>query len=185
MWDLSSPIRDQTCIPCIGRWTLNHQKVPKIRKLLIKAVSILDGILICLTFLCSSCSLLCLDFGEVCAQSLSHVRFFATPWTVAPDSFGPWVILARILGWVLYHWATWEALGAVYNSLNNNTVSHLPLQVPVFNEDCLNLLMKHNTAGQVEGTYCHFCDSKQLEHHDKVLLPSSQEVAVARLEGTS
>ena len=86
---------------------------------------------------------------------------------------------------ILYHWAMWEALGAVYSSLNNNTVSHLPLLVPVFNEDCLNLLMKHNTAGQVEGTYCHFCDSKQLEHHDKVLLPSSQEAAVGRLEGTS
>ena len=24
MWDLSSPTRDQTCIPCIARWILNH-----------------------------------------------------------------------------------------------------------------------------------------------------------------
>ena len=24
MWDLSSPTRDQTCVPCIGRWILNH-----------------------------------------------------------------------------------------------------------------------------------------------------------------
>ena len=24
MWDLSFPTRDQTCSPCIGRWTLNH-----------------------------------------------------------------------------------------------------------------------------------------------------------------
>ena len=126
-----------------------------------------------------------------------------------PDSSGPWVILARILEWVaisscrgsswprdricgscigrqiLYHWAAWEALGAVYNILNNNTVSQLPLLVPVFNEDCLNLLMKHNMSGQVEGTHCHFCDSKQLEHHDKVLLPSSRETAAGRLEGTS
>ena len=35
------------------------------------------------------------------------------------------------------------------------TVSQLPLLVPVFNEDCLNLLMKHNMSGQVEGTHCH------------------------------
>ena len=31
MWDLSSPTRDQTCIPCIGRQRLNHwtaRKVP-------------------------------------------------------------------------------------------------------------------------------------------------------------
>ena len=24
MWDLSPLIKDQTCVPCIGRWTLNH-----------------------------------------------------------------------------------------------------------------------------------------------------------------
>ena len=24
MWDLSSPTRDQTCVPCIGRQILNH-----------------------------------------------------------------------------------------------------------------------------------------------------------------
>ena len=24
MWDLRSPTRDQTCIPCTGRWILNH-----------------------------------------------------------------------------------------------------------------------------------------------------------------
>ena len=24
MWDLRSPARDQTCTPCIGRWSLNH-----------------------------------------------------------------------------------------------------------------------------------------------------------------
>ena len=24
MWDLRSPIRHQTCVPCIGSWTLNH-----------------------------------------------------------------------------------------------------------------------------------------------------------------
>jgi len=24
MWDLSSPTKDQTCTPCIGRWSLNH-----------------------------------------------------------------------------------------------------------------------------------------------------------------
>ena len=33
MWDLSSPTRDQTCVPCIGRWILNHRttrEVPNI-----------------------------------------------------------------------------------------------------------------------------------------------------------
>ena len=24
MWDLSFPIRDRTCTPCIGKWSLNH-----------------------------------------------------------------------------------------------------------------------------------------------------------------
>ena len=24
VWDLSSLTRDQTCAPCIGRWSLNH-----------------------------------------------------------------------------------------------------------------------------------------------------------------
>ena len=24
MWDLSSQTRDETCLPCIGRWILNH-----------------------------------------------------------------------------------------------------------------------------------------------------------------
>ena len=24
MWDPSSPTRGQTCVPCIGRWSLNH-----------------------------------------------------------------------------------------------------------------------------------------------------------------
>ena len=24
MWDLSSPTRDRTRVPCIGRWILNH-----------------------------------------------------------------------------------------------------------------------------------------------------------------
>ena len=24
MWDVSSPTRDQTCTPCIGRWSRNH-----------------------------------------------------------------------------------------------------------------------------------------------------------------
>ena len=30
MWDLSSPTRDQTCIPFIGRWVLNHWATRKI-----------------------------------------------------------------------------------------------------------------------------------------------------------
>ena len=28
MWDLSSPTRDQTHVPCIARWILNHQRSP-------------------------------------------------------------------------------------------------------------------------------------------------------------
>ena len=34
IWDLSSPTRDQTCIPCIGRQILNHwttREVPSMR----------------------------------------------------------------------------------------------------------------------------------------------------------
>ena len=32
MWDLSSLIRDQTHIPCIGRWSLNHGTTRKVSK---------------------------------------------------------------------------------------------------------------------------------------------------------
>ena len=37
MWDLSSPTRDRTCVPCIGRWILYHwatREVPKVHRLL-------------------------------------------------------------------------------------------------------------------------------------------------------
>ena len=30
VWDLSSPSRDWTCVPCIGRWILNHRATRKI-----------------------------------------------------------------------------------------------------------------------------------------------------------
>ena len=30
MWDFSSPTRDWTCIPCIGRWSLNHWSTKEI-----------------------------------------------------------------------------------------------------------------------------------------------------------
>ena len=33
MWDLSSPTRDQTCIPCIGRWSLNHWTTREVLKM--------------------------------------------------------------------------------------------------------------------------------------------------------
>ena len=34
-WDLSSPTRDQTCIPCIGRWILNHWTTREVPRLLV------------------------------------------------------------------------------------------------------------------------------------------------------
>ena len=34
MWDLSSPTRDQICIPCIGRWILNHWPTGEVPEIL-------------------------------------------------------------------------------------------------------------------------------------------------------
>ena len=36
MWDLSSPTRDWTHTPCIGRWSLNHWTVREVPNLLFK-----------------------------------------------------------------------------------------------------------------------------------------------------
>ena len=39
MWGLSSPAQDWTCVPCIGRWTLNHwttKVVPRYDWLVVK-----------------------------------------------------------------------------------------------------------------------------------------------------
>ena len=30
LWDLHSPTRDQTCVPCIGRWILNHWTIREV-----------------------------------------------------------------------------------------------------------------------------------------------------------
>ena len=32
IWDLSSPTRGRTCVPCIGRWILNHWTTREILK---------------------------------------------------------------------------------------------------------------------------------------------------------
>ena len=79
----------------------------------------------------------------VCAQSLSHVQLFETPWTIAllapvwgifearileqvgipfsRGSFQPrdWTCVSCIscIGrWTLYHWATWEASNFMFHS---------------------------------------------------------------------
>ena len=33
MWDLSSPTKDRTCAPCIGRWSLNHWTAGEVPRL--------------------------------------------------------------------------------------------------------------------------------------------------------
>ena len=35
LWHLSSPTRDQTCIPCVGRWILNHWTTREVPWLLV------------------------------------------------------------------------------------------------------------------------------------------------------
>ena len=78
---------------------------------------------------------------SICAQLLSCVLLFATPWTLAPRLFRPWDFLGKNIGvrchfllqgiflswelnpcllqllhWhcILYHWATWETLKSIY-----------------------------------------------------------------------
>ena len=36
MWDPSSPTRDWTCTPCIGRWSLNHGTTREVLKKILK-----------------------------------------------------------------------------------------------------------------------------------------------------
>ena len=84
----------------------------------------------------------------VCAQSLSHVWLFPTLWTLAqqaPVSMGfsrqeyvsglpfpplggsSWprdqTCISYIGGWILYHWATWEALQCQNNNDQNRIIS--------------------------------------------------------------
>ena len=52
MWDLSSPTRDQICIPCIGRWILNHGPTREVPLYVCSSTISLSGSL----FLPISCS---------------------------------------------------------------------------------------------------------------------------------
>ena len=104
----SSPTRDWTCISHTGRWILYHWATRE------------------LSFKLCVCE---------CAQLLSHVQLFPTPWTVAhpvllsmgfsrqeywlvmPSSIGSsWPrdrtevsVISCIGSWIVYHWATWKA----------------------------------------------------------------------------
>ena len=40
IWDLSSPTRDWTCTPCLGRWSFNHWTTREVPYFSIKMVSI-------------------------------------------------------------------------------------------------------------------------------------------------
>ena len=51
MWDLSSPTRDRTCTPCIGRRSLNHWTAREVPLLaLLKMNHVLNHILKCTAF---------------------------------------------------------------------------------------------------------------------------------------
>ena len=51
MWDLSSPTKDQTCVPCIGRWILNHWTASEVPSFVLSmcvsgAVGVLSPVLV-------------------------------------------------------------------------------------------------------------------------------------------
>ena len=53
MWDLSFPIRNRTCIPCVGRWILNHWTTREILALfwhLPASLSVSFHLFLCLPF---------------------------------------------------------------------------------------------------------------------------------------
>ena len=59
MWDLTSLTRDQTCVPCIARWILNHWTTRKVPSL-----GAFNGYL-------------------VTVHPLSRIHLFVIPWTAA------------------------------------------------------------------------------------------------------
>ena len=99
MWDLSSLVRDQTHVPCVGRQILNHRAarevwhhikyLPKVTKL----QSGRTGFNLTLLYYTPGASQVALSS----VQSLSRVRLFVTPWTAAhqasPSITNPWSLL--------------------------------------------------------------------------------------------
>ena len=99
MWDHSSPTRDQTCTPCIERWSLNHWTTREVPKSIVFYL-ILFGALEFITFWFNwrVCALDCLTIlaGSVAASckhthihtscSLAKHRNSHITW----DKWGPW-----------------------------------------------------------------------------------------------
>ena len=73
MWDLSSPTRDQTCTPCIERWSLNHWTTREIPKSIVFYLK-LFGALEFIIFLFNKINSLCLRLSDhpcrVCSSIL-------------------------------------------------------------------------------------------------------------------
>ena len=84
MWNLGSLMRDQTCTPCLGRWSLNHwtaQEVPRSYKLRIPSCWGKTNWELRLTFVCVGYIYLYLLLSLFSCYVMSDS--LATPYTVA------------------------------------------------------------------------------------------------------
>ena len=81
MWDLSSLIRDQTCTPCIERWSLNHWTTREVLRLFSSYWSVQFLLLNCLLLLSVLSVLLHVFQGFVvtCAY-ICNVYIFLIQW---------------------------------------------------------------------------------------------------------
>jgi len=79
MWDLCSPTKDQTCISCIGRQTLNHGTTKEVLRLSILPSKYIDKFLMSFHIYCHHSSLRKLSpavnwTAAVCVCTNAHMR---------------------------------------------------------------------------------------------------------------
>ena len=155
MWDLSSPTRDQTCVPCIGRQILYHwttREVP-ITEYWVEIPVLYSRSLLIIYFIYSSvymlmvqgCGLLLnCSFWMKCLSPLfcSAQRFL--PWTHTLPQPGGWSSIFQTLccpehsstthpSHLLYYWSTWPSLPGLWASWEQ-VVSYLSLQLEANNK---------------------------------------------------
>ena len=74
MWDVSSPARDQTCVPCLAKWILNHWTTREVPRHFINSHNSLD-------FLSSACGFCCSTWCQWRQQSSGAPGHIHTaPW---------------------------------------------------------------------------------------------------------
>ena len=100
MWDLSSPTKDWTCTPCIGRQDLHHWTT---REILVKWVKVIQ-----------LCPTLCdpMDYTVLVILQARKMEWVAFPFSRASSQPKDWTQVSLTVGGFFTSWATREALGS-------------------------------------------------------------------------